>query len=107
MKILQPVRELPEIAPVKSRCLEREEMRRQAYKAAKRANGLWLPVVFDNDREAAYMANAARQHSMWLFEVERRGLTCYLRFLGRVGFQPIHTPSADLEARRTLERIQP
>lgn len=104
MKILTPVRELPPRAAATPNPPHRGD-RKPAYLAAKRAPGQWVPVECEGHREALYLANGARHHATMLLEAEQRGHVVYLRFIGRVGFQPIREPSADLQARQTLERI--
>lgn len=105
MKILTPVAELPPRVQGNPYPPERLD-RRTAYLAAKRAVGQWLPVECADNRQALQLANGARSHSTWRLEAEQRGTVVYLRYIGRVGFEPIRPSSADLQARRTLERIE-
>lgn len=83
MTILEPVQALPPVPTSTPYSAEREHRRRVAYLAAKRAEGLWLPVECDEHEEARRLAKSARTHSRFLFEAEQRGRVCYLRFLGR------------------------
>lgn len=104
MKLLDPIAELP--ARVQGNPYPPARVaRKTVYEAARRCAGQWLPVECESYREALYLANGARQHTTWRLEAEQRGTICYLRFIGRHGFEPIRQASADLQARRTLERI--
>lgn len=49
----------------------------ECYRAATKAQGLWVPIHFENVRKAQNLAEAGKKREG--FEAERRGTTVFLR----------------------------
>ena len=74
-QIQEAVSEIPPIGPPP----RNEQCWFNVYLAARKANGLWLPIVFDNRADARKLAESARKHASGRYQAEVRQAICFIR----------------------------